>query len=247
MAWRRATDWWRGPSKFVPPWPTILFDEHCLLLPNLFDEAISQPTQSDPQVFRELFALLGAHIVGEEHDHLQTIVESLAASPETILLLTSNFSESAKMNRDKELAAYRDFIGEHGSRRATLILKPHPRDSVQKVSQLREMLAQSFGRVHLLANPAVFYLPFEVIVARYFAPYLAGGFPMKVIGFSTACLSLDYLYGVPCVVGFGDKISSTSFEPQWVEGRLGHERDLRQALHTIRRRRTSEPTPTLAR
>jgi hypothetical protein len=77
-------------------------------------------------------------------------------------------------------------------------------------------------------------VPFEVILAKFLAG--GDGVVVRVLCFSTACLSIERLYGLRCTVGFGEAAVRRWFRSQWVEGRLHHERDLGRAVEVVRAR-----------
>jgi hypothetical protein len=158
-----ATDW----MSEVP------FDLYCLLLPNLFDEMVSNYRLTDREAYISLFARFGALLDGEGAGACAELVEALDAASEAVVLLTTNLSEAAKMDEESELAAYLEVVaGPEADGGAAVIIKPHPRDNVDKIARLRERLGQSFRRVVVLDDPMLFYLPFEVIWAKHFLPRL---------------------------------------------------------------------------
>ena len=149
---------------------------------------------------------------------------------EIVVLMTSNFSESGKMTLDGELDAYDELIrAETGT---ALVLKPHPRDSQQKIQQLRKRLSGRFRELVVLDNPHSFYLPFESVFDRFLWNKTPSA--PRVICTSSACLSFEALYGIHCRLGFGEQAVRKYFRPEWVSHRLVHERDLLAVVHDIR-------------
>jgi hypothetical protein len=55
-----------------------------------------------------------------------------------------------------------------------------------------------------------------------------------VVCFSSACLSLEHLYDVRCLLGFGEDRVRRSFLPHQVPSRIRHERELARAMEKIR-------------
>jgi Alpha-2,8-polysialyltransferase (POLYST) len=229
-------------------WMTeVPFDLYCLLLPNLFDETVQNYRLTDPEAYRRLFARFGALLDGESSSACGPLIEALTGTLKAVVLLTANFSEAERMDRERELAGYLEVMaGVETDRRAALIIKPHPRDSVEKIAELRARLANAFRRVVVLDQPLLFYLTFEVIWEKYFVPGQPKppGLRTEVVCFSSACLSLEYLYLVPCTIGFGEERVRKLFHPQWVDLRLRHEADLRQAVEAIRSGRFGPPVAT---
>ena len=222
----------------------VPFDAYCLLLPNLFDETISEYRPVDPASYIRLFSKLGVLLDGEGRGACAELRDVLQSSARVVVLMTSNFTEAQRMDRDRELAGYLDVVaGSTAGRDAAVLIKPHPRDSVDKISELRERLQRSFGRVVVLDDPLLFYLTFEVIWAKYFVGQRHGALAHApdVICFSSACLALEYLYRVRCTIGFGAAHVRRLFHPQWVDLRLRHEADLRLAVEAIRSGRFGQP------
>jgi hypothetical protein len=217
--------------------PEIGFDEHCLLLPNLFDEQLSRFKLTDPKAFQRWFRTFGQVLDSVLAGNVARLQGELREFSQFLILLTSNFSESGKMTLDDELAAYRELVQEQPMcRHAALVLKPHPRDSQEKIDRLRTMLEPQFVRVFVLDDALSFYLPFEVIFVRLF---LSAQSPInaRVACVSSACLGLEYLYDTPCVIGFGERQVRRYFAPTWIDHRLQHEYDLRRAVDLIRQSR----------
>ena len=157
------------------------------------------------------------------------------------VLLTSNFSEAGRMAYDDELTAYLGFLKAANLASGTvLLLKPHPRDDLKKIQQLQERLLGFFADVIVLAEPELFFLPFEIFFKRVF--FCSESLPcsnvqsVQVFAVSSACLGLKLLFDVPSTVGFGPEITSRLFYKSYVDGRLAHEHDLSAAIHAIEAR-----------
>lgn len=214
------------------------FDHHRLLMPNLFDERIGDYEATDPAAFRELFAAC----VRLQRPELQMRSAELRAralvASEVVVMLSTNFSEAGKMSLAAELEAYAEFLAPLATGpRALLVIKPHPRDSQSKIQQLNALLASRFAERIVLDDPTSFYLPFEVLYTACFADWPGSRMAPTIACFSTAGLSLEYLYGAPCLVGFGDELVKRHMFDQWREQRLQHEHDLRDAATVVRRNR----------
>ena len=206
------------------------FDQYCLLLPNLFDETMSTAVlQPDKAVFRELFAQL-APATGDAS--IARVLSRLETAESMVFILTCNFSEFGKMSLVDEVAAYREFVAMKCAPGSTLVIKPHPRDSYQKLSALTDELLKDGWEVLLLGAQDSLYLPFEAIISRCleFQQWLS---KIKILTFSTSCLSLEAIFGMPCTRGFGADIVQQRFFSASVESRLRHERDLSEAVARI--------------
>jgi hypothetical protein len=232
--YRRALLQERSPEKLntAPP-PDTRNDEYRLLLPGLFDAPPPPHRRLDPAFYRDAFAKIGSLVAGVDlgPDDLSS---ALRSARRVELFLTSNFSETARMALDQELDGYVAMGAECSPGPGTVfVVKPHPRDSVKKLERLRDRLAMLGGRVVMLTSPVAYYLPFEAIYAVHIAPHVTASTEVRMSSVSSACLGMAYLYGVRCVVGFGDDFSRRFFVPEWVSLRLRHEADLRRALSQL--------------
>jgi hypothetical protein len=144
-------------------------------------------------------------------------------------LITTNFSESEKMTLDNEIQAYVEFLRQHLEPGASLVIKPHPRDSVQKLGALNKTLS-SIYHVRVLDGVNDYFIPFEFILMQ-----LRDRYPEKIsqfnyFTFSTACLSIKVLFGQQAEVGLGKEIVNKYFRDIARAPRIQHEEDLRQLL-----------------
>lgn len=217
------------PTTGLPP-PDARNDDYRLLLPGLFDEPAPRHRRLDPHFYREAFAKIGTLVDAGElgPDDLSA---ALRSARRIELFLTSNFSESGRMRLDQELDGYAAMVAQCSPGPDTVfVLKPHPRDSVEKLERLRDRLTVTGGRVVMLNSPIAQYLPFEAIYAVHIGPQVTGSTEVRLTSVSSACLGMAYLYGVRCILGFGESLTRRLFVPKWVSLRLRHEADLRRAL-----------------
>lgn len=211
----------------------IEFDVGYFLLPEILGEIPPMPSKlvdkaTTDGIFRRLAEALDPDQVSAEFGYL--------AQRPAVILMTSNFSEAERMpTRDLELAAYKDFVQQlELPRESTLIIKPHPRDSAEKIEELGSSLRDLFSDVVLLMDPNLFFIPFEVfLIQTFLGETEKTPRNLKIITFSTACLSLPILFNVGPVVGFGSEIVKRSFSKNQIGGRLRHEEDLELALQTL--------------
>ena len=129
-----------GPAVEAPEAPqnlalrsTILeeqdFDLGYFLLPNILGEEPPMETrlvqkETTIEIFRQLARGLADSNV-EKYRYLSRVP--------TVVLMTSNFSEAARMSSENEIAAYKEFmIRRRFPRESTLVIKPHPRDTKKK-------------------------------------------------------------------------------------------------------------------
>jgi hypothetical protein len=214
---------------------TIEFDSGYFALPDVMGE---MPSMSYEKInIRYLLATFHALIDLVDADYVNQLKTEIADAPLAVLL-TSNFSEAGRMSCEQELSAYVQFLSSaHLTTNTVLIIKPHPRDDLQKIEQLRSQLSELFSQVIILSQPELFFLPFEVFFLKSFMSSEVvppSTFPfIQVFGVSSACLSLKLLFHVPSVVGFGENITPKTFYQDYIQGRLEHERDLNKALQII--------------
>jgi len=152
------------------------------------------------------------------------------------ILLSSNFSEAHRMPIEKEVKAYREFLLNQGiSPNSILLIKPHPRDSKQKILQLQSELQDLYAKIILLNEDFLFYLPFEVLFMELFLKLdLTQSQTPRIFTFSSACLTLEFLFDAECIVGFGREVVEKYFYPEHIEGRIKHEVDLQSTISEVR-------------
>ena len=208
------------------------FDIGYFLLPDILGETPPMKTrlvrrEFTSRIFRKLAGALDA-------DHIADKYKFISRVP-TVVLMTSNFSEAAKMSGEKEIVAYREFLGRLKlPRESTLIIKPHPRDSEEKIQELGRALSDLFSNVVLLTDPNLFFVPFEIFLMQTFRCENEKALrDLKIVTFSTACLSLEVLFNLGPIIGFGSEIVSKFFYEDYVRGRIRHERDLQLALQSL--------------
>jgi hypothetical protein len=136
-----------------------------------------------------------------------------------------------------EIESYCELVREATrDRRAAVIIKPHPRDSREKITALRVRLAADYQQVLVLDEPVTFYAPLEALVSRWVQTIPRFLDKTTMICVSSSSLGLEYLYGCRIVMGFGPERVKQHFTSEWKDVRLVHERDLDAALHHVRRR-----------
>jgi hypothetical protein len=164
--------------------------------------------------------------------NLRATVENVSTS----ILLTSNFSEAAgRMSLENEITAYREFLeAQEITKNSILLIKPHPRDSKIKLLKLKSALSDLYSSIFVL-DGILFYLPFEIFFMEVFLnPDSTKVSIPKIFTFSSACLSLEFLFNVQCNVGFGSNIVKKYFYKEHVSSRLNHEATLLSTIWEIR-------------
>ena len=210
----------------------IQFDIGYFLLPEILNETPPMETRlvnkaTTAEIFRRLARALDPEQILAQYGYL--------ANVPAVILMTSNFSEASRMSSENELVAYREFLERlQLPRESTLIIKPHPRDGEEKIRELGRRLSDMFANVVLLMDQNLFFTPFEVFLIQTFLGE-SDETPreLKIITFSTACLSLPILFDVRPLIGFGKEIVKTSFFENYISGRLQHEHDLESAMKTL--------------
>ena len=164
-------------------------------------------------------------------DYISHLKEKIDYNP-ILILLTSNFSEAQRMSEEDEINAYRQFLSSQKIEPNTILLiKPHPRDGNIKIQRLQSAISDLFANILVLSEPHLFFLPFEILFAQVFLQSdMSVRDNIKVLTVSSACLSLKLLFNVPCVVGFGEEITTQVFYENYADGRLEHEKDLKVAI-----------------
>lgn len=219
-----------------PPAKTTLaeldFDIGYFLLPDILGQQPPMPTRVVSKefmygIFRRLAEALSPDDIQSRYKHI--------AKPSTVFLMTSNFSEASRMSAEDELTAYREFLKQQNfSRESTLVIKPHPRDGDEKIKKLGQDLRELFSEVILLTEPNLFFIPFEIFLLQIFHDENEAALRhLKIVTFSTACLSLEALFKPGPVIGFGPGLVSKFFYPDYVPGRIQHEEDLQVALQKL--------------
>lgn len=207
----------------------IDFDIGYFLLPQVLGETPPMKTRlvnkaMTEEIFRKLAGALDPDEVATRYGHL--------SKGPVVILMTSNFSEAERMSVELEIAAYREFIerlnlpGE-----STLVIKPHPRDNEEKIRELGRAVSDLFSDVVLLTEQNLFFIPFEVFMIQVFLNNGIGN--LKIITFSTACLSLPILFDIDPIIGFGSEIVRKSFFEDYITGRIRHEHDLQVAVQSL--------------
>jgi hypothetical protein len=206
------------------------FDIGYMLLPDAFTTPPMPTVRLDRHLFSRIFDELRPLITSDDVAELRRLASREAVS----VLLTSNFTEGRKMTREAEIEAYREFVVRDSPARSILVIKPHPRDDRQKIEQVRAVLSREFDRVIVLTDPGVFFLPFEVVFREVLLQPASERQRPAIFTVSTACLSLEAVMGVRCHLGFGDAMVRRWFAEDWVESRVRHERELREAVNRVR-------------
>ncbi|KAM3101371.1 polysialyltransferase family glycosyltransferase [Phormidesmis sp. 146-12] len=208
---------------------TIPFDIGYFVLPDILGEVPPMPTVTIERTFLlEVFAQL-ANLADAEYVR-QFQVKTAGAT--IAFLLTSNLSEAQRLSQAQEIAGYRQFLQSQGNQSRILVIKPHPRDDINKLYALRSTLTDLFDEIVILAEPELFFLPFEVffLAACSQINLLTD---VQVFAVSSACLSLKLLFDVPSFVGFGPDLTRSLFRPEAAQARIEHEQALRTALQKL--------------
>lgn len=216
------------------------FDSHCLLLKNLFDQQLSNVQTIDEQIFLDLFQRFASDFDTRAPKAHRELSQLQNRPGKNAVLLTSNFCETGRMSREGELSGYRRLLQSmpQGDD-VTLIIKPHPRDSYEKIEALKQFVTGDYSQTISLDDPWTFYLPFESLYAKYLSPAACEHRKTFVATVSSACISLEHLYGQHCSLGFGKEIVDSEFVPLWSNLRQVHENDLVGIVKALRAARRS--------
>lgn len=213
----------------------VPFDRHYLLLANLFDQHLDTFVQLDAADFRQLFAAYLPEVERAASQGRDLLADALGKASSVVVLLTSNFSETGRMMLPGEVECCIDSVlQEGGGPGSLLVIKPHPRDSHEKIARLAAEARRFFAEVVTLDDRWMFHLPFESIFIRYFPAQSQIRAATRVVCTSSAALSLEHLYGQECTLGFGPRAVRRCFVHNWRALRLRHEADLAKAVQRIR-------------
>lgn len=143
------------------------------------------------------------------------------------VLMGSNFSEQSIMSVDNEALAYKKYIEMHTTTKSdVLIIKSHPRDSIDKHNKIISTFKPLFDEVidgDLIASP---YLPFEVILAEL----KMISKELQVFTFSSACISTAIVMNIKTKLGFEENVTKLFFKGKHYARRIKHEQDLKDIL-----------------
>ena len=201
-------------------------DCYYLTLPGAFDPVPSRNVrQTDVALLREAFGdlrpLLPQPLLAELRRRLDR--------RRLVVLVGSNFSEQGVMSIDAEIAAYTEYLKQlRVDRESLLLLKPHPRDRMQKVLALETALGRSFPHIFTLTDPFAAYLPLETLLLELRAQSAAAP-GVQLLTFSSACLAPKYVLDIQPHIGFGEELVNRHFGRPFVRPRVLHERQLLSA------------------
>jgi hypothetical protein len=207
----------------------ITFDEGFFILPTAFDDKPDfNFTLLDKSIFLNIFIKFKPLI----DQRWLEIIRSEIKNKQVTILLTSNFSEAGRCSQEKEIDAYIELIskGSCSNKESILLLKPHPRDSIDKLNKIKVSLAARFENVLFLDKSELFFIPFETL---YLSLFQNSSSPPNIITVSSACLSIKSLFNNTAFAGFGEIISKKLFYSKFINNRLKHEQALASALEHI--------------
>ncbi|MER3436037.1 MAG: hypothetical protein C4288_22380 [Leptolyngbya sp. ERB_1_1] len=235
-AWWKARAYWhqiREQLKLKTKLYSMPFEVGYFVLPEIFGETPPMPiVKLDPSNLLTLFEQFTSFVDAAQVAEVQTAIASLHGLPDNppvSVLLTSNFSEGDRLPQEDEIKAYREFLISHKILpNSVLVIKPHPRDDLDKIYRLKESLSGFYQKIIILTDPNLFFLPFEIFFLKVFQ-----NSNIRVFAFSSACLSLKLLFDVPSFIGFGTDLTTHYFNPEFVAARLEHEQILHQAIEQL--------------
>lgn len=244
---RRRMHRWTGATPPPPraqgrkPGHAVAFDRHYLLLANQFDARVEDHVQLAADEFRRLFAAFVPEIDAAVAAAGDPLAPALDRASRVVVLLTSNFSETARMPLADEVDACVAAAAAQGTGPGSLlVVKPHPRDSREKIRLITEAAARTFAAVVPLDAPWMFHLPFESVYERWFLRDTRVRRATRVVCTSSAGLSLEALYDQPVEVLFGERVVRRLFAHNWRSLRIRHESDLRRIIAGIRAARVHD-------
>jgi hypothetical protein len=206
---------------------SLPFDIGYFVLPDIFEETPPMPSvKLAPAHLLKLFERFTSFVDNDRVAEIQSIIQDSPVS----ILLTSNFSEGERLSQTCEIQAYYEFLSSHSiPPDSILIIKPHPRDDPNKIKELRKLCSHLYREVILLTGSNLFFLPFEIFFLKAFKGYQN----IRIFAVSSAFLSLQLLFDLPSLIGFGSDLTTRSFYPDFVNARLEHEQTLHEAFHRL--------------
>ncbi len=63
---------------------------------------------------------------------------------------------------------------------------------------------------------------------------------LRIFTLSSSCLTLEFVFGIQCILGFGSDIVEKFFDQNYVASRLKQEADLRSTIQEIRANLSSD-------
>jgi Alpha-2,8-polysialyltransferase (POLYST) len=211
------------------------FDVAYLSLPHVLGD---RPPMDTAHVERATLLEILQKMSGRiDPDAIRTLRQRIGQRP-TTFLVTSNLSEADRMGPEREIQAYRAFMESvGGTRGAMAVIKPHPREGTGKLAALKQALLDFFEEILILDEGPPAFAPFELLLldGGFVGPDLRLADDVRVVTFSSACVSLALLFGARPVLGFGDLLVREFFRAEYVPGRLRHEAELNAAVSAILR------------
>lgn len=206
--------------------PRVPADCYYLTLPYAFDPVPSANIKVTDlsllqQTMADLIPLLPAALLSNLKERLD--------GRRLVVLLGSNFSEQGVMTPDAEISAYVEYLLEQGlDPKSLVLLKPHPRDRVEKLRNLEIALAGAFDSVFTLSDDFGFFLPLEALLIDIRSMNAMDN-NIDVLTFSSACLASKHILHISPRIGFGTRLVKKYFNAPFIEARLSHERQLLSA------------------
>jgi len=128
--------------------------------------------------------------------NLSSYLAEITDNAASLLFLSSTGSESGLMSQEQEIAAYEAALKQWHIPGQRIVIKPHPRESLEKGEVLAERLRSSLKTdVVVMNNRQVQALPVEVL-------FRAHAFENVISLFSSSIVSLKYLYNANGVLAF---------------------------------------------
>lgn len=168
-----------------------------------------------------------------DYSFLNDLFDGKSIIPITILL-TANLSEAKRMKELDEIQAYENLLVQHTSFNDLVLIKPHPRDSRQKLLNLKQRLRQTFQQVEVMEEEKSQYIPFELyilhLISILYKDWETFTKMVNIITISTSCLTLAELFGIKCKIGLAEKDIYQYFRSDQVRNRIDHNRILQQIV-----------------
>jgi hypothetical protein len=202
------------------------FDIGYFVLPDIFGETppMLSVKLTDSRLLKQF-----EHFTSFVDENRVTEIQAIIQDSPVSILLTSNFSEGERLTQPREVHAYYELLKSHDiPANSVLIIKPHPRDDLNKIDELQKMCSDLYREVIVLGDPI--FLPFEIFFLKAF---FQRNQDIRVFAVSSAFISLHLLFDIPSVIGFGEELARRSFNPDFITARLEHEQTLHEAYDRL--------------
>jgi len=214
--------------------PKIKYSEYILSLINLFDQKLDLYTKIKSKTLLTVIDDSSNFLKINTINTFSNLNYLLSKNKKVIFILTANYSETGRMALKDEVKCYVECLSKYNSNDDCLIIiKPHPRDSIEKHRLMGDMLLDITSNFIFLKEYFK-YIPFEIIYHLLLNKYSLNTKDHEILSSSSSILFIEYLFKKRCEFIFGTDIVRKYFTKNWVKIRIQHEKDIMNAIDLIR-------------